>query len=387
MRIHYVYAVGPYHSLTRRNRHKFARLTVRAVTLLPAMRGIGRLYLRGDVWWFQIGVAGKKYRTTTGLRGGTPEHPPKEVELWRARKLTELGKGNINALHSESLTLNPLLDSLEARYAAEQRPSLVNLVPRIKHLRERLGSYKIPNLTPSAILTYAVQRRDKDGVAIATVNLELAFLRRAFAIGFEDGLLQIIPKVPRLPGTHVRQGFLEGGQIIEVIGYLSERYRGLVWFLWYTGWRLREGIDLTWDRVSWPAQEIRLDTSKNGEPRTLPFGTYPELGSVLKEALTRNPFGRVFPVPISSFRHAWNQACEKAGCPGRLIHDLRRSFVRRCEQMGLPRSVAMAVTGHRSEAVYRRYAVICKRDVEDGLAKLSGSQEAGCIRKFGSGQE
>lgn len=36
----------------------------------------------------------------------------------------------------------------------------------------------------------------------------------------------------------------------------------------------------------------------------------------------------------------------------------------------VPRSVAMKLTGHKTEAVYRRYAIVAKSDLEDGVAKL-----------------
>ena len=37
----------------------------------------------------------------------------------------------------------------------------------------------------------------------------------------------------------------------------------------------------------------------------------------------------------------------------------------------MPRSVAMKLTGHQTEAVYRRYAIVCEADLSEGLKKLA----------------
>src|SRR6266704_6586197 len=53
----------------------------------------------------------------------------------------------------------------------------------------------------------------------------------------------------------------------------------------------------------------------------------------------------------------WARACREAGVPGRIPHDFRRTAVRNLERAGVSRSAAMKLTGHKTEAVYRRYAI------------------------------
>ena len=68
---------------------------------------------------------------------------------------------------------------------------------------------------------------------------------------------------------------------------------------------------------------------------------------------------------------SWNAACNRAHCPGRYFHDLRRTAVRNLERACVPRSIAMQITGHKTESVYRRYAIVNERDVAEGLERLA----------------
>jgi integrase len=72
------------------------------------------------------------------------------------------------------------------------------------------------------------------------------------------------------------------------------------------------------------------------------------------------------------FRKAWTAACSAAGLAGRLRHDFRRTAVRNLERAGVPRSQAMKITGHRTEAVYRRYAIVSEADLREAVQKLDG---------------
>ncbi len=67
---------------------------------------------------------------------------------------------------------------------------------------------------------------------------------------------------------------------------------------------------------------------------------------------------------------AFKQAQKAAGVEGFRLHDYRRSVARRLEQGGIPRSTAMRITGHRTEHVFRQYAVGEDEDVRKALATV-----------------
>ena len=74
---------------------------------------------------------------------------------------------------------------------------------------------------------------------------------------------------------------------------------------------------------------------------------------------------------IKSYRKAWQKACEAAGCPGRLMHDFRRtafaiSSARACRAVWRRQSRGIG------EAVYRRYAIVSSGDLADASRKLQG---------------
>jgi integrase len=71
------------------------------------------------------------------------------------------------------------------------------------------------------------------------------------------------------------------------------------------------------------------------------------------------------------FRKAWATACAAAGVPGMLRHDFRRTAVRNMERRGVPRSVATKLTGHKTEAVFRRYAIVSDADPREAALRLT----------------
>jgi hypothetical protein len=62
--------------------------------------------------------------------------------------------------------------------------------------------------------------------------------------------------------------------------------------------------------------------------------------------------------------------------PLRIPHDLRRTAVRNLERAGVPRSTAMAMVGHKTESIYRRYAICDEGMLREGAARLAALHES-----------
>src|SRR5262249_10281671 len=155
---------------------------------------------------------------------------------------------------------------------------------------------------------------------------------------------------------------------------------------------------LRWDQVDFLANTIslRAGETKNDDARTIPLA--PQLRSLLIEQRGRRQANCPFVCfrvdrkgharEIGSFRKAWYTACIKAGLgkmtaatdepetsgrrrkpktvySGLLYHDLRRSGVRNLVRAGVPERVAMAISGHKTRAIFDRYNIVSGSDLND----------------------
>ncbi|MGE0363243.1 MAG: tyrosine-type recombinase/integrase [Vicinamibacterales bacterium] len=235
----------------------------------------------------------------------------------------------------------------------------------------------------------------------ATVNRELAVVRRAFRLALRGGELAAIPHVGLLQEHNVRQGFFERDQFDAILKHLPTEYHAPLRFAYITGWRFKsEVLSLTAAQVDLKAGFVRLEvgTTKSGEGRS--FYVTEDLRTLLKaqlasiEALAKRDivcpylFHRDDGTQIRDFKKAWRSACEAAGYPGKLFHDFRRTAVRNLERAAVPRSTAMAMVGHKTEAIYRRYAIVDEAMHREAAAKLDvwAATERSAAQKGSRGQ-
>ena len=369
---------------------------------------MGELKRRGQIWWIRYYKNGKRHEESSGST--------KEGE---AKSLLRLREGDIERGVAVTpkvgrIRFDEAVTDVLNDYRTNRKRSLDDVERRIeKHLKPFFGNRRMASITTSDIREYiasrqkentvarkaytftardgtvhhvAEQRRTIAGVSNGEINRELTALKRSFNLAIQAGKLLQKPHIPFLKEDNVRVGFFERDQFLAVLARLPEPVQPAATFAYITGWRIdSEVLSLEWRQVDFGAGEVRLDPgkTKNGEGRTFPMTR--DLREVLEQqkAITEN-LQRQFKVvcprvfhrsgrPIKSFRVAFRTACTGAGCPGRVLHDFRRTAVRNLVRAGIPERVAMQMTGHKTRSVFERYNIVSAGDLREAAKRLDAA--------------
>ena len=331
--------------------------------------GKGMIYPRGNVWWIKFYDNGRpRYESSKSTR-------EKAAQDLLSVRLGQVVEGRCPAPEAQRATFDDLALDLENEYRSNGRRSLGHLVVRIAHLRRYFGLDRAVDITTARIRAY-VEARLEEGATPATVNRDLAALGRMFSLAIQAGRLSTRPHIPRLPEAQPRQGFLEYAEYLAIRAHLPPTYQDVLDFGYHSGWRRGEIVKLEWKDVDRAASVIRLrpELSKNKDGRVLALSE-PLTGLIERRWQARTlgcPY--VFHVngrQVGDWRKSWKRACEAAGLPGKLFHDLRRTVVRNLVRAGVPERVAMSVTGHKTRSVFDRYNIVSEADLKQATTRLA----------------
>jgi integrase len=336
-------------------------------------------YKKSPTWWIQYHHRGRKMRESSKSSNRIDA-----VKLLNKR-MGEMGTGRFVGPDAEKVTFEQLATMLENDYRANSLKSLDRAQDAIAHLRGVFGFDRALDITPDRIDNYIVFRRDGESAKPATIHYELAILKRMFSLAVQKGKLTHRPHIPTVEVRNTRTGFFEEPEFRSVVSHLPQDLQPVAEFAYLTGWRKQEILTLEWRQIDFQAGTVRLEpgTTKNDEGRTFPFHCLAPLKALLERLWAQTEAfhkasGKIVPWVfqrngrrIKDYRKSWRNACDAANVPGRIPHDFRRTAVRNLERAGVPRSVAMKLTGHKTESVYRRYAIVSESDLAEGVAKLA----------------
>lgn len=287
-------------------------------------------------------------------------------------------------------TLEDAKADITTDYGLKENDSTDHMLRRVGYLTAYFGlKRRMVTITAAQIVTYAQKRRHEDGASQATVNRELAALRRMFNLGIRLGKLLVRPYISVTKERNARSGFFEVEAFQRVRAALPDDLQVLATAAYFTGWRVRsELMPLEWKHVDRRRGVLMLppEMAKNDEGREFPYKQITELAAAIDQCWAVHEdlatAGKLVPQifvrwhgkksrgkPVKHWRKAWRSACAAAGVVN-IPHDFRRTAVRNLDRSGVPRTVGMEMVGHKTEAIYRRYRIVPEQDVIAGAARL-----------------
>ena len=365
----------------RRRKYKFCATCAREANAGCRRDGHPLEVREWPTWWMRYYRDGQRHEESTGTE--------KYEEAARKLKLQEgaIAKGATVSAKIGRLRFEEAAADLLTDYQINGKRSHKNLKNTIIDgaLTPWFRGRRMAALTTTDIRAYVADRQEH-GYANATINRELAALKRMFTLAIQAGKLLQRPHIPMLVENNVRKGFFERAQFDAVRSHLAPTYQAVVTLAYYTGWRINsEILSLEWHQIDRTAGVIRLEpgTTKNRDGRTFLFSELEEVKAAIdglwarhealaeQGILTPLVFCRRQGQRVHTFWKRWRTAAEAAGCPGRIPHDFRRTAVRNLNRAGVPETIAMKITGHKTRSVFDRYDITSEEDLAEASRKLS----------------
>lgn len=338
------------------------------------MRGDGSIYPRGNVLWIAYSFRGQTFRESA--------HTNDEAKARKLLKqrLKQVERPGFVGPKEEKWTLADMKEKIRLDYERKQNRSFEGVENSFKHFKlvDAFKFYRVVDITADKIQKYA-DKRLKAGAARASVNYELACLRRGFKLMLEAGMISSAPVIKLYEGTNVRKGFLDAGDFKALLEKVLENprikpdVRDIIEFLYHCGWRSGEAMAFEWSWIDGNMIRLPKEFSKNKKDRSLP------IAGALMDVIERRLKVRRLACPyvfhrngkqIRSFRKAFKTAAKEIGHEGRLPHDMRRSAVRNFRRSGLSEHEGMKLSGHQTDSVYRRYDIISDEDLIEAMNRV-----------------
>jgi integrase len=368
---------------------------------------MGSTYKRGNIYWIKYYRNGKPYRESSESK--------KESDAKRLLKKREgeISGGKLPGIYFDKVRFDELAEDFLTDYRINNRKSLNRAQLSVRHLKGAFEGVRIVDINTSIIKTYienrmkwtcnaCEQRFDaqdqcpkcgaddiKSGAANATVNRELAALKRILKLGAEQTPPKVnkVPHIPRLEENNTRKGFFEHGEFLALRDALPTHLKGFITFGYKVGWRISEIAKLKWSQVDVGQGIIRLEIgeTKNNEARTV------YLDDELKEVFSqlwekRKTDGKILPWVflnqdgsdrLKRFDKTWKKACKNTGISvHKIFNDFRRTAVRNMVRSGIPERVAMMISGHKTRSVFDRYNIVNDQDLKLAAMKQQAYLES-----------
>ena len=206
---------------------------------LPRQRGEGSIYQnpRSGYLWVKYYFAGQAFRESSRTTD-----PVKAARFLRQR-MAQIERGESFGPQIEKVRIEELAEDLLRDYRINGHKSLADVETRWRlHLQPFFRSVRAIQLGSKLLARY-VDQRQQEHASNATINREIACLKRMYRLGYVASPPRVlrIPAFPHLQENSPRQGFLTVDQFHKLVAHCPDLWlRALLETAYTYGWRVSE---------------------------------------------------------------------------------------------------------------------------------------------------
>ncbi len=236
---------------------------------------------QSSIWWIQYYIRGKRKLENSHSRNRSDA-----LKLLKKR-LGEIVEGKLIVLAIERIRFNDLAEMVINDYKINGRRSLIRAERSVSRLNDFFSLDRAMEITSDRITAY-VAFRQSQGAANATINRELAALRRMFRLGKRAGRISEVPYISLLQEDNVRKGFFEWDQVEAVVCHLPDDLKPVAEVSYITGWRVHsEILTRQWSHVDFKGGWLRLEPGETKNRKGRNFAMTKRLRVVLQRQRER----------------------------------------------------------------------------------------------------
>ena len=219
-------------------------------------------------------------------------------------------------------------------------------------------------------------------LAPASINRELAFLRRVFNVAIADEKIESNPVKPHFftRENNQRVRYLTDDEEQRLRMAIGEENWPVVVIALHTGLRRAEQFGLRWEYVDFTAGVLTIPRSKSGKTRHVPMNETTR--ETLRALPSRFKSPWVFPsgtgeTPLDAqnfYNRVFVPALKRAGIEGFTWHTLRHTFASRLVMRGVSLPTVQELLGHQSAVMTLRYAHLSPEHQLDAVRKLDSGR-------------
>lgn len=338
------------------------------------------LYKRGGVYWFNFVFNGKH------IQQSTKQGNARVARQIEAAYKTKLAMGEVGI---EERKPAPTLREFAPRFKAAMEVHCAGKLRTLKFWIEKLdrllefeplASSRLDCIDESLIESFIQYRHS--GLAPATVNREIATLRRLMRLAYEWKVINRLPRFRMLPGERNRDFVLTYQQERDYLKAASQPLHDVALLLLNSGLRVGEALALEWRDVHLePANGARYGYLHIRDGKTKYARRNVSLTASVKEMLLNRSLesksSLVFPGEtskpflVTSLDHQHVKVRRLLQMPKDfVIHSLRHTMLTRLGEAGADAFTIMRVAGHSSVTVSQRYIHPTPEGLERAFERL-----------------